>query len=240
MASTLKKEWSVLRRLFLVNGLQWDAKRGDAPVVSERDGITQRLDAEIIREMIRIARGEQTSFAFAPTSAHKAYLALSTIFGLRRGEMTRITPKSIDTKGNLLYVETEKKGRARWHYVPSQIMPVLLDWGFDVQLTPWQASALFIDWREMAGVTLPESVRRLGWHAIRGTLDYELLAAGLPIPDVAKFMRWRRNETEMTMRYSSMQVIGKSGTTRVLSVDEKKADLKVMEAHPFLRIGVSR
>ncbi len=233
-ASTLKKEWGVLRRLFIVNGLQWEAKRGDAPMVSERDGITQRLDTEIVREMIRIARDQQASFSFAPTLVHKAYLALSTMYGLRRNEMVRVTPKSLDVKGSLIYVETEKHGRARWHYVPPEIMPVLRDWGFDVQLTPWQASALFVDWREMAGVQLPESVRRLGWHAIRGTLDYELLAAGLPTPDVAKFMRWRRNESDMVARYSSMSVISRSGTTRVLSVDERKADLAVMEVHPFL------
>ncbi len=234
-ASTMKKEYSVLRRLFIVNRLEWESKRGDAPAINEKDGIAQRLDPVLIREMIQMARGKLTSHSFEPTLAHRAYLALSTMWGLRRGEMTRITPASLDTKSSLIYVETEKKGRARWHYVPPQIMPVLLAWGFDIKLTPWQASALFLDWREMAGLELPPHIRRLGWHSIRGTLDYELLAAGLPVPDVAKFMRWRRDDSDMVSRYSSMAVIGRGETTRVLSVDEKKADLKVMEVHPFLK-----
>jgi integrase len=234
-SSTLLKEWRVLHRLFVVNGLRWDAKRGDAPAVNERDALTQRLDSDVVREMILIARERQASFSFAPTAAHKAFLALSTMWGLRRGEMARISPKSLDTKGSLIYVETEKHGPSRWHYVPPEVMVVLLGWGFDVQLSLDQASTLFVDWREMAGIKLPETIRRLGWHAIRGTLDYELQAAGLPVPDIARFMRWRRNASDMVARYGSMQVIGRSGTTRELSVDEKKADLKVMEVHPFLQ-----
>lgn len=86
----------------------------------------------------------------------------------------------------------------------------------------------------MAGVELPDNVSRLGWHAVRGTLDYELLAAGLSIPEVSNFMRWRRSDSNMALRYSSMQVIGRGGTKRMLSFDEKKADEAVLKVHPFL------
>ncbi len=234
-ASTMKKEYSVLRRLFIVNRLEWESKRGDAPAISEKDSIADRLDPAIIREMIQMARGKRTSFSFEPTLAHRAYLALSTMYGLRRSEMTRVIPKSIDTKSSLIYIESEKHSRDRWHYVPPEIMPVLLAWGFDIRLTDWQASALFIDWREMAGVELPPDQKRLGWHSIRGTLTYELQDAGLSRPDVSRFMRWRRRDDDMQDRYASMRVIGRGESTRVLSVDEKKADLKVMEVHPFLK-----
>lgn len=232
--TTLRKEFGIIRRLFVVNKLPWEAKRGEAPKPSEKDSITQRLDPELIRDMISIARGKSPASYSSPTLAHKAYLCLSTMWGLRRSELMEIKPDCIDTKGDLLYVATKKGGRARWHYVPPEIMPVLLEWGFTERLTDWQVSQLFVDWRLMAGIDLPPNITRLGWHAIRGTLDYELLAAGLSIPEVSKFMRWRRSESEMSLRYASMSVIGRTGTSRVLSVDEKKADLRVMGIHPFL------
>jgi integrase len=233
--STLRKEFGVLRRLFVVNGLKWEAKRGEAPKPSDKDGVAQRLDPELIREMISIARGKAPSTYIPPSLAHKAFLCLSSMWGLRRSELMEITPACLDTKGSLLYVATKKGGRARWHYVPPEIMAVLQEWGFKDHLTDWQVSQLFVDWRAMAGVELPDTVSRLGWHAIRGTLDYELLAAGLSIPEVSNFMRWRRNESEMTTRYASMQVIGRSGAKRMLAFDEKKADEAVLKVHPFLQ-----
>lgn len=233
--STLRKEYGIIRRLFVVNGLKWEAKRGEAPKPSDKDGVAQRLDPELIREMISIARGKAPSATTAPTLAHGAFLCLSSMWGLRRSELMEITPACLDTKGSLLYVATKKGGRARWHYVPPEIMAVLQEWGFKDHLTDWQVSQLFVDWRAMAGVELPDTVSRLGWHAIRGTLDYELLAAGLSIPEVSNFMRWRRNESEMTTRYASMQVIGRSGAKRMLAFDEKKADEAVLKVHPFLQ-----
>jgi len=234
-ASTLRKEFGVLRRLFVVNGLKWEAKRGEAPKPSDKDGIAQRLDPDLIQEMISIARGKSPSVTSPPTLAHGAFLCLSTMWGLRRSELMEITPACLDTKGSLLYVATKKGGRARWHYVPPEIMVVLLSWGFSAKLTDWQVSQLFMDWREMAGVELPDSVHRLGWHAIRGTLDYELLAAGLSIPEVSNFMRWRRSDSNMATRYASMQVIGRGGSKRMLSFDERKADESVLRVHPFLK-----
>jgi integrase len=232
--STLRKEFGVLRRLFVVNGLKWEAKRGEAPKGSEKEETADRLGPNLIREMIGIARGRAPSSYIPPSPAHKAFLALSTMWGLRRGEMSGITPEFLDLKGSLLYVQTEKHGKARWHYVPPEIMPVLLEWGFKQRLTDWQTSALFVDWRAMAGLELPPGMNRLGWHAIRGTLSHELLAAGLSIPEVSKFLRWRRAESEMSLRYAGMNVLERSGITRVLSVDEQKADLRVLKVHPFL------
>jgi integrase len=232
--STLRKEFGVLRRLYVVCKLPWEAKRGEAPKPSDKDGVAQRLDPDLIREMISIARGKSTSSMLPPTPAHTVYLCLSSMWGLRRSEMVNIKPDCIDAKGGLLYVATLKGGRARWHFVPPEIMAVLQGWGFQERLTEWQVSQLFVDLRGMAGVELPASVSRLGWHAVRGTLDYELLAAGLSIPEVSNFMRWRRSDTNMTTRYASMQVIGRSGTKRMLAFDEKKADEAVLKVHPFL------
>lgn len=132
--STMRKEFGVLRRMFIVNKLPWESKRGEAPKPSDKDGIAQRLDPDLIREMILIVRGKAESATIPPTLAHEAFLCLSSMWGLRRSELMEIKPDCLDTKGSLLYVATKKGGRARWHYVPPEIMTVLLSLGVQCEV----------------------------------------------------------------------------------------------------------
>lgn len=230
-SGTLRKEWGVLQRLYTVNGLAWEVKRGEAPAANEEDAWHPLLDPDVIMAMIRVSRGLIENHSdISPAPVHRCFLCLSTIWGLRRVEMSVMDPSFLDLKGQLVHVLTAKGGRARWHWIPPEIMPYLSEWGFVTRISVSQLSEVFVELRAMAGV---EPGQSLGWHSIRRSLAHHLLSSGLDEATVRRFLRWK-STGDMLMRYATAPMVGFSGKTRVLGVDDKKADMRVLERHPFL------
>lgn len=226
-SGTLRKEWGILQRLYTVNGIPWEAKRGEAPIINEDDLWHPRLDPEDIRAMIQAARA--CTRPLGPI--HQSFLCLSTIWGLRREEMVRMVPEYLDMKSELVYVETAKHGRARWHYVPPELMPYLSNWGFAESVTPFQVSRIFSQLKNSIGL---KTDKDLGWHSIRRELAEQFLANGIDPATAKRFLRWKIEGKEMVIRYATAPMIGRRGQSRVMAIDEKNADLKVLERHPFL------
>lgn len=232
---TIAIYWSVLRRMYKVNGLEWPFRKNDAPVVRENEVYAPALAPEIIRQMVAVVRGKKKPRGrLKPTAQHAAFLALSTIWGLRRIEMVGITPGFIDNLRGTLFVETAKHGRQRHHVIPKIILPYLERYGFKTPVNVTLLSKLFNELKDMVGFR-GEISQEVGWHAIRRMLTRSLLDAGIPLNQVNMFGRWKRGGADMALRYGSTQIVGRRGKAVELPNLDREVDEVILAHHPFLR-----
>jgi integrase len=226
---TINFAFRVIRRLFAVNGLEWPFRRGEAPPIGQRDEVKPALAPEIIKMMIAAAKNGKLD------NDESCFLALSTIYGLRRVEMCDLRNGDIDFKQNHVFVTTVKMGRQRYHLIPVEIEPYLANHDFDKHYTDTAMSQMF--WRiiNKSGLETFKS-EKLGWHSIRRALITLLHQAGLDPFTVHQFMRWKGAEREMAMdtRYHATHFIGLEGT-KVVAL-EAQSDKEVFKKHPLLKL----
>jgi len=228
-AGTINFAFGVIRRLFIVNKLDWDFRRGEAPQVGQRDVSKPALDPELIKVMIEAARDGKLG------TDPSCFLALSTIYALRREEMCDLEPGDLDFKADTIFISTVKFGRERYHLIPPEIKPFLEAHDFGTRHSLLQMSQMF--WRVVNGSSLEALKRhRLGWHSIRRTGKTLLDNSGLSPYAVHSFMRWKGVDREFAMdvRYHATHFIGLEGTTVV--TDEAESDREIFEKHPLLEL----
>jgi len=224
---TINFAFRVIRRLYAVNGLPWEFRRGEAPAIGERDEHRPQLSSDIIRLTIAAATDGKLE------SDEGCFLALSTTYGLRREEMTGLKPGDVDLSNSAIYVCTVKQGRQRYHLIPVEIKPYLERHDFSKTYSPVGMSQVF--WRILnrcgLGGLKPE---RLGWHSIRRSLLNGLVNNGVNPFAARAFMRWKGTMGELAMpaRYYGNVVVTLDGAKPVL--EEAKGDEEIFEKHPFL------
>jgi len=216
---TVNFAFRVIRRVYICNGIPWDFRRGEAPQIRQSEVFAPALDPEDITEMIT-AREKLTQ-------QERAFLALSTAYGLRRTELANITQSDLDLNSDTIFVATAHRGRQRYHIIPVEIKPYLEDYNF-APMNEFDASTIFLSIEYKAGL---EHIDGVGWHAIRRTLD-TLLLDQLPEATVADFMRWKSRGV-MPQRYYATKFVGRKGGT-VVSKASRSVDEKVFAVHPFL------
>lgn len=233
----LRKEYSpgtvnfvfrVICRLFAVNDLPWPYRRGEAPTIKEREEYRPQLSPEIIEAMIRTAREGKLH------TDEQCFLALSTIYGLRRAEMINLRPEDVNLKSRTLYVSTVKFGRERYHLIPPEIKPYLETHDFNTRYGEATLSVIFrrILIKSTAGQL---KSRRIGWRSIRRAVFEGLIKNGVNPLAAREFMRWKSATGDMKTfaRHYGTVVVGLGITPSVL--DEAEGDAKIFEKHPFLR-----
>ncbi|MDI6894847.1 MAG: phage integrase N-terminal SAM-like domain-containing protein [Bacillota bacterium] len=217
-------ELVAIRGLYRACGIPWPLKRWELPAVSERDIYAPALHPDLISRMVSAA----TSGKVTPTDA--ALVAMSTTYGLRRVEMASVTPTDLDTDRGVLYVRTAKRGRERAHLVPDAVLPYL-ERGLSHPPTPREVSEAYYRVEEAAGLPrMPE----VGWHAIRRALTRGLVEANLPEAVIRNFLRWKRSESDMLLRYHAATVVGEDGGYLDPGRQDRQVDQAVFERHPFL------
>jgi integrase len=226
---TLNFVFRVIKRLFTVNDIPWPYLRGQAPQISERDEDRPALSLDLIKRMIEAARTGKLD------TTETCFLALSTIYGLRREEMMDIEEKDIDLKSNTIFISTIKQGRQRYHLIPGEIKEHISNHDFSDKFSPTGMSQVF--WRivNKSGLDALQS-ERLGWHSIRRAVLSGLIDNGLNLFAAKAFLRWKTTTGEMAMpaRYYSNVTIGLQGRT-VIS-EEAKGDREIFEKyHPLLK-----
>lgn len=221
-AGTVLQAHKILHRLFVVNGLTFPLPRGETPIVSERDVLNYRLATNDIRSMIEV------SMQMGPE--HRCFLALSTIYGLRRVEMVEMKPQSLDINARLIFVQTAKHGRQRYHLIPEEILPYLVEWGFKVRVSEERMTSLFIDLRKAIGLDVPY----LNWHAIRRQLTRLLWEENFTQPEITEFMRWKAGSSSMAVHYGASREIGTGTDITQLGQEEQRLDEKIFAKHPLL------
>jgi integrase len=229
-AGTIHKRYDVIRRLFIVNELEWPFRRHEAPIISERDVWAPSLDPDVIRAMVDVCLGRAPSKATMPRRDHRAYLLISTIWGLRRVEMMELSPNSLDFKNKLIFVQTAKRGRQRYHIIPDAAIPFLEDWEFSERKSSNGLTIMFRELEAMVGL----EVYDIGWHAIRRSLARQLRRLGFDEAAIYTFLRWKRSTWDMSMRYATAPVVGFEGADKELSTSDSQVDQAILANHPFL------
>ncbi len=240
-AGTINFAFRVVRRLFVVNGFEWPFLRGEAPQIGQRDEEKPALDPELIKIMIDVAKngrlvknpdgGEDRIFLH---SDEAAFLALSTVFGLRREEMVNLKAGDVDLGNNTLFIATLKHGRERYHLIPPEIYPYLAAHDFNQVYSLTGMAQVF--WRIVNNSGLGQlKEHRLGWHSIRRTVLSVLHTAGLDPFSVHQYLRWKggaEGDLAMDVRYHATSFIGLEGT-RVVAM-EAEGDKEIFAKHPLL------
>lgn len=224
----------MLKRFYAANGLDWPYRRGEGQIVGEADVYAPALDPRLVRQLIAAARQGVLN------QQEAGCLALSTVYGLRRAEMSSILPEHMRLDSRMLYVRTAKYGRQRWHVIPPEILEPLSG----LRLPVASPDGLTRMWREIEAKTGLADLRRqlaesgqpcdLGWHAIRRTLDRMLIQAGLPEAAVATFLRWKRSTRDMTRRYYASTVVSPDRVGVIIGAEDREVDEQVFRVHPFL------
>lgn len=245
--STVLKEHHVMRRLFIANGKDWPFKRGEAPHVSPRDRWAPSAEAEFIVALIKAS----------PTleAEHRALLAMSTTFGLRREElsyywddyeekMVGLGPDDFDKEFGLVYVTTAKGGRERYHLIPAAIKPYLVAYDWRPR-APSTVSQLFREIRKEANLDF----KGVAWHAIRRGIVSALLEpvedgpAPLTESQADSFMRWASGsgggapgEHKMVSLYRTGQKVGLGGVETDMGRQDETVDRQAFGLLPWLPV----
>lgn len=225
---TVNFAFRVVRRVFKVNKLDWDYRQGEAPTIGQRDEYRPQLSPNIIEMMIVAAKNNKLF------PEEKCFLALSTIFGLRREELANLRPEDINLKSGAIYVATVKFGRERYHLIPPEIRPYLAAHDFKKRYAVATLSQMFKRILMKSGAGELKS-RRLGWHTIRRALWDGLVNNDVNLLAARAFMRWKgaTGGLEMPSRYYGNMMVDLGQTEPVL--DEAKGDTEIFEYHPFLK-----
>lgn len=231
---TVNFTFRVIRRLFKVNeseltkdGITWPYRPGEAPTIGERDEYRPQLSPHIIEMMITAAKNSKLF------PDEQCFLALSTTFALRRGELVNLQADDINLRSNAIYIATLKFGRARYHLIPPEIKPYLEAHDFNQRYGEATMSQMLkrILRKSGAGTIKDDD---LGWHAIRRAVFTGLINNGVNPMAARVFMRWKSASGDMAMpsRYYGNAVVDLEQVEPVL--EEAKGDEKIFENHPFL------
>jgi len=224
---TINFTFRVIRRLFGVNKLDWEYRQGEAPTIGQRDEDRPQLSPRVVGMLIEAAK---TGRLF---TAEQCFVALSTIYGLRREEIANLQPNDINLRAGSIYIATLKFGRERYHLIPSEIKPYLTAHDFTQRYAVATVSQMFKRILVKSGAGELKK-RRLGWHTIRRQLLEGLANNGVNILAARAFLRWKGAAGDLAMpaRYYGNVTVDLGQTEPVL--EEAKGDEKIFEKHPFL------
>lgn len=232
-STTIHHDFSILKRLAATNDIVLSFRRDEVPKIHEFELFTPALAPEDINLMVDCVTGRENppgeQIDIRPE--HRAFLALSTTYGLRRVEMADILPDYLDIKGKTIFIETAKEGRQRYHLIPDNILPYLEEWGFRRKLSNDALTVLFKNLKAMIGFNMKE----VGWHAIRRSAVAEAYRCGLSDPVVNSFYRWKRPMRDMALRYATAKVVSRKGVSQDLAHEDRRIDEEVLNIHPFVK-----
>lgn len=209
----LKFVYAALKRTYKAVGCPFTITADDLPLGSRYGDDVHRpaLSLEEVSGLIAFTRRYGSR-------AERFYLAMSSVYGLRRIELSRLNNQSFTE--DKVKVDTAKHGAPRSHLVPAEISPVIQG-ALRVNAIPYGVSALTIMFQELCRKVGLEDRGPLGWHSIRRSLDTELLKANTPYYVVRSFLRWRSAPGDMAGIY--------------FQPDSEDIDRQVFQVHPFLR-----
>jgi len=212
-----------LKKLFEANNWPWPFKKEDKPVAEEETSVPAFTPDEmevLIKNMPKYTKQE------------RFYVAVSTVYGLRREELGRIGPRDVKENIISLQIAKQKKMVRRQHLIPEEILPVVSAWKPRIRT----ARALsFTFHRIMVKAGLGE---RPGWgfHCIRRTvftlLMFELAKHSYPPQAAAEYIGWAKKTIGMAFMGSAMA--GVYAHPEIMAADPYQLDRTIFSVHPFL------
>ena len=197
-----------LGALFRAHGLRVPVK------LPKFRGVQVDLTARVsfdFQDVVKLIQAVRTS----GNQQWQAIMALSTIWGLRAGEIRQLTKKDVRAKDHTIMIYTTKGGMPREHLIPDEVYPILTAYDFP-PLSESGVFDLFTEISEYAGVA---RVSKKVYHAIRHTVLTQLLLNGVEEVIAKQFLRWR-----------IAGIVGVYFTPKAIDIDER-----VYPKHPFLK-----
>ena len=145
------------------------------------------------------------------------FLALATIYGLRRVEMGRLKRSSFPDDAKLI-IDTAKGGSKTTHLVPPEIAPYLSCFKHR------GANSLTHMFHRIAGKCGIDTTAGYGYHSIRRSLATELILSEASALNVIRFMRW--SDASTRGEFGMLAIYAKKNQGRI--------DEQIFREHPFL------
>lgn len=194
---------------------------------SEAESRRPALDAQLVADLIAAAKDGTL------TARQTCILALTTIYGMRAEEVSRVQERDLDRVGCRIFVRTAKKGVRRWFWLPEEVQRWLQrEWP---ETNANRVEKAFVSiWGQVLEIPRPP---RTGWHAIRRGLVVALKDAGVPEEDRERFMRWKV-KGGMVQLYSRPNVlVGAQGEAPARTEGDEGSrayDEAIWQNHPWL------
>ncbi|MFA5186462.1 MAG: hypothetical protein WC551_08305 [Patescibacteria group bacterium] len=184
----------------------WDLGKRSAPKVEK--AVTGAMSLEELQAMVQFVKSDGQ-----PDMA--AFLALASVYGLRREEIASVGPE--DISDHTLWVDTLKGGEKRQQLLAPEIVPYLKEHDFSQRYSPTSMTTLYYKIEHFAGVPHRYGA---GWHAIRHLVDTTLVNVhGELITHI--FMRWKISSSSLMVE-------------RYFNQDPLETDKVVLANHPLL------
>lgn len=219
--SSLATTYSAIKFFFNVYEQKFDTTIIPKPKVNIYEQAHPSISVEKINQMINAVKQGNIP-------QQKAFLAISTTFGLRNVELCNLKKQDIKQEnGNYyIFIQTQKGGFPRWHLIPSEIEKYVVDYSFS-PISKTEGNIIFKSICNLAGFNGKET-KGFGWHAIRRTLITELYAIqGLPEYLLNSFFRYGIAKNTMVNRYSRLD----GNNPQLLEMDRE-----IFKKHPFIKI----
>lgn len=189
----------ILRAISLP-GPRWDVGKRALPKVDSSEIVRPALTFDDMKKIVETARAGNLGVR------EVAYVALASVYGLRRGELASVRKEDIDFTRGVIFVRTEKGGEQREQLLAEQIIPYLKGYDFE-PVSAFEMSIMFKKICYKSGVDIVDGG---GWHMWRRGLETLLRDAlatdhnlNMDSRLVTKiFFRWRLvSSPDMTDRY---------------------------------------
>ncbi len=202
-------------------------------------GVSVRLDltpANVVTAGPQfVSRLVRSAIASAPPR-QLGWLALSTIYGCRAGELVAWRREYL--AGDRVWIQAEKDSRSRWYWCPPAVARAL----GRALWQPVDDTVVYDGWGELLAAAGQARHRGTAWHSIRHGLVRAMEDAGIPDAAARRFLRWRSGEDprDRIRRLYVEQVTGELGEDgRVQAVGAevgglKDIDQEVWAKHPYL------
>lgn len=228
---SVKWIFTVLQRFAKVNKLGWEFRRDEIPQVRESEVQNYALPTEDVKMMVDVCLGRQAPMVkMKPQPYHTAFLCLATVWWMRAFEMRVMTSEDLDLGNRMLYINTAKHGRQRYHRVPDFVAPYLEAWNFDQHFTQNAMARVFLDLRRMIGF----NVYGIGWHSIRRAAVKEADRIGMSTAQKNVYGRWTVGSNQQAVRYSMAKTITRSGSVASVGFEDEETDQMVYTKHTFV------
>ena len=209
--SSVRWTYYALKRTYKAVGCPFTVTLEDLPLGLRRATERPVLSPDEVASLIAFARQRGNK-------AERFYLAMSTVYGLRRVELSRLTQESF--VDSTVQVATAKHGTPRRHLIPGEIQPVVTA-ALQANALGYSISGLTAMFRELHDKT-GLNRGKLGWHSIRRALDTQLLDAGLNYYSVRDFLRWKAPPSDMPSLYHHS--------------NPAEVDAAVFAVHPYIAL----
>jgi len=219
--NTRRTQFAQLKKLFDANNWPWPFTSQDRPGAPEDIFEPAFTEAEVLQ--LISAREE-----FTPQQ--RFYLALSTTYGMRSEELSKVTKRTL--QADTITIRAVHRSRQRQHLIPEEIADVLSAW------RPRERTARAVRDHFQPMLVKAGLGQRPGWgfHAVRRTLvtllGFYLPKNGYNPALVGHWMGWSKQRAGST--FAGAEMAGVYSHPEILYSDPWGLDRLIFSVNPFV------